>query len=153
MLVFIPKRRRKVLYSDLRPRLGEVFRRTGVAGEQGIEEGDLMPDHVHMMISISENLARPHRDDKNLDELNAWLLEKWFAYATSPSGTARLDDLNGRFSIASVARILERHRPSQRPVGDGIFHNSIFMDVDGIPLGANFVERPRDEVQSCDVLL
>jgi hypothetical protein len=27
------------------------------------------------------------------------------------------------------------------------------MDVDGIPLGANFVERPRDEVQSCDVLL
>ena len=90
---------------------------------------------------------------KNLDELNAWLLEKWFAYATSPSGTAGSDDLNGRFSIASVARILERHRPSQRPVGDGIFHNSIFGDVDGIPLGANFVERPRDEVQSCDVLL
>jgi hypothetical protein len=31
--------------------------------------------------------------------------------------------------------------------------NSVFMDVDGIPLGADFVKRLTDEVAGCDVLL
>lgn len=50
--VFIPKCRRKVLYGQLRSELGEVFRRLAEQKESRIEEGHLMPDHVHMMISI-----------------------------------------------------------------------------------------------------
>ena len=51
-VVFILKNRRKVLYAELRHYLGDVFR--SLAQQKGcrIEEGHLMVDHVHMMISI-----------------------------------------------------------------------------------------------------
>lgn len=51
-VVFIPKCRRKVLYGELRRHLGEVFRKLTEQKESRIEEGHLMPDHVHMMLSI-----------------------------------------------------------------------------------------------------
>jgi len=53
-LCFIPKLRRKTPYGDLRKYLGEVFRELARQRqrESKIEEGHLMPDHVHMMISI-----------------------------------------------------------------------------------------------------
>ena len=51
-VVFIPKCRRKTLYVQLRQYLGEVFRRLSEQKESRIEEGHLMPDHVHMLISI-----------------------------------------------------------------------------------------------------
>jgi putative transposase len=51
-VVFIPKCRRKKLYGELRKHLGEVFRELARRKECEILEGHLMPDHVHMMISI-----------------------------------------------------------------------------------------------------
>ena len=51
-VVFIPKYRKKVLYGALRRRLGEVLRRLAEQRESRVEEGHLMPDHVHMMIAI-----------------------------------------------------------------------------------------------------
>ena len=51
-VIFIPKCRRRVLYGELRKHLGEVLRRLAQQRESRIEEGHLMPDHVHMMISI-----------------------------------------------------------------------------------------------------
>jgi putative transposase len=51
-VVFIPKCRRKVLYKELRRPLGEGFRQLAKQKESRIEEGHLMPDHVHMMIAI-----------------------------------------------------------------------------------------------------
>jgi putative transposase len=51
-VVFIPKRRRKLLYGELRQHLGEVFRKLALQRESRVEEGHLMPDHVHMMLSI-----------------------------------------------------------------------------------------------------
>jgi len=51
-VVFIPKCRRKALYGQLREHLGEVFRELARRKECEIVEGHLMPDHVHMMISI-----------------------------------------------------------------------------------------------------
>jgi putative transposase len=56
-VVFIPKLRRKVLYGELRRYLGEVFRALAVQKESRIEEGHLMPDHVHMMIAIPPKYA------------------------------------------------------------------------------------------------
>jgi putative transposase len=41
-----------VLYEKLRAELGEVFHRLAGQKESRIEEGHLMPDHVHMMVSI-----------------------------------------------------------------------------------------------------
>ena len=56
-VVFIPKCRRKTLYVELRRHLGEVFRKLATQKESRIEEGHLMPDHVHMMISIPPKYA------------------------------------------------------------------------------------------------
>ena len=56
-VVFIPKCRRKTLYGELRRHLGEVFRRLAEQKESRVEEGHLMPDHVHMMISIPPKYA------------------------------------------------------------------------------------------------
>ena len=49
-VVFIPKCRRRTLYKQLRIHLGEVFRKLAAQKECRIEEGHLMPDHVHMLI-------------------------------------------------------------------------------------------------------
>src|SRR5271167_464494 len=56
-VIFIPKCRRKLLYVELRKYLGEVFRRLAEQKECRIEEGHLMSDHVHMMISIPPKYA------------------------------------------------------------------------------------------------
>ena len=40
------------LYVDLRRYLGEVFHQLALQKQSRIEEGHLMPDHVHMMLSI-----------------------------------------------------------------------------------------------------
>ena len=51
-VVFIPKGRRKTLYVHVRKDLGEVFRRLASQKECRIEEGHMMSDPAHMMISI-----------------------------------------------------------------------------------------------------
>jgi len=51
-VVFIPKYRRKALFKELRRHLGEVFRSLAQQKECRIEEGHLLDDHVHMLISI-----------------------------------------------------------------------------------------------------
>jgi REP element-mobilizing transposase RayT len=56
-IVFIPKCRRKTLYKELRPHLGEVFRQLARQKECRIEEGHLMVDHVHILISIPPKYA------------------------------------------------------------------------------------------------
>ena len=56
-VVFIPKYRRRTLYEQLRKHLGEVFRKLAAQKESRIEEGHLMPDHVHMMIAIPPKYA------------------------------------------------------------------------------------------------
>jgi len=56
-IVFIPKYRRKILFGQIRKELGEVFHRLARQKESLIEEGHVMPDHVHMMISIPPKYA------------------------------------------------------------------------------------------------
>ena len=51
-IVFAPKYRRKVIYSQIRSDVGEILRR--LCEYKGVEiiEGRLMPDHVHMLVAI-----------------------------------------------------------------------------------------------------
>ena len=51
-VVFIPKCRRKVLYQGIRQELGTVFRGLAEQWECRVEEGHLMPDHVHRLLSV-----------------------------------------------------------------------------------------------------
>ena len=55
--VLIPKCRRKTIYTNLRPLLGEVFRRLAQQREAKVLEGHLMPDNVHMLLSIPPKYA------------------------------------------------------------------------------------------------
>jgi REP-associated tyrosine transposase len=50
-VVFTPKYRKKLLFGLIRRQLGSVFRELARRKECQIEEGHLMPDHVHMLIT------------------------------------------------------------------------------------------------------
>ena len=51
-VVFIPKYRKKAIYGEWRGYLGEVLRRLAQQRESEVEEGHLLVDHVHMLLSI-----------------------------------------------------------------------------------------------------
>jgi putative transposase len=51
-VVWIPKYRKKAVYGELRRERGEVFRELAKQKESKIEEGHLLLDHMHMMVSI-----------------------------------------------------------------------------------------------------
>jgi putative transposase len=51
-VVFIPKYRRKALFGAIKKELGIIFKDLARQKESTIEEGHVMPDHVHMLISI-----------------------------------------------------------------------------------------------------
>jgi putative transposase len=56
-VVFIPKKRRKVLFGRARRCLGEIFHALARQKECQIVEGHLMADHVHMCIAIPPKYA------------------------------------------------------------------------------------------------
>ena len=51
-IVFTPKYRRKIIYNQLRKDIGEIMHE--LCKYKGVEiiEGHMMPDHVHMLLSI-----------------------------------------------------------------------------------------------------
>jgi len=51
-IVFIPKYRKKAIFGQIKKELGEVFHSLSEQRECVIEEGHMMPDHVHMLITI-----------------------------------------------------------------------------------------------------
>jgi putative transposase len=56
-LVFIPKRRKKVMFGNIRKALGPIFHELARQKESTIHEGHLLSDHVHMLISIPPKYA------------------------------------------------------------------------------------------------
>jgi len=56
-VVFIPKYRKKKLFGELRQYMGELFHELANQKECRIEEGHIMSDHVHMLISIPPKYA------------------------------------------------------------------------------------------------
>ena len=56
-VTIIPKYRRKNLFGQIRKELGGVFHRLAKQKESLIEEGHIMADHVHIMISIPPKYA------------------------------------------------------------------------------------------------
>jgi putative transposase len=51
-IVFIPKKRRKIFFGEIRKEMGSIFRELAQQKGCNIIEGHLMPDHVHMCIEI-----------------------------------------------------------------------------------------------------
>ena len=59
-VVFGSKYRTKRLYGDLRMELRDQFKKLALQKGCSIEEGHLMPDHVHMLISIPPKYSVAH---------------------------------------------------------------------------------------------
>ena len=59
-IVIIPKYRGKVLYGQVRRRVGEILRE--LCQQRGIDllEGKAMPDHVHMLLSVPPKFSIAH---------------------------------------------------------------------------------------------
>ena len=58
-MIFVPKRRRKVLYGEVRQQLQGIFHELvrHASREHQILEGHLLLDHVHMVIAIPPQYA------------------------------------------------------------------------------------------------
>jgi putative transposase len=56
-VVFIPKRRKKVIYGSIRKHLGRVLHELARQKESAIVDGHLRPDHIHMCVSIPPKYA------------------------------------------------------------------------------------------------
>ncbi len=56
-VVFIPKKRQKLIFGSIRKHLGEIFHELAKRKGVVIEEGHLMKGHVHMCISVLPKYA------------------------------------------------------------------------------------------------
>ena len=56
-VVFVPKRRRKALFGNIRQKLGTIFHELARQKECRIVQGHLLADHVHMCIEIPPKYA------------------------------------------------------------------------------------------------
>ena len=56
-VVFVPKRRRKALFGNIRQKLGAIFHELARQKECRIVQGHLLPDHVHICIEIPPKYA------------------------------------------------------------------------------------------------
>ena len=56
-IVFIPKKRRKVIYGKIRERLKEIFHDLALQKGCKIVEGHLVKDHIHMCVAIPPKLS------------------------------------------------------------------------------------------------
>ena len=56
-VIFVPKKRKKVIYGQIRKELGKIFHELSKQKESRIIEGNLSLDHVHMCIEIPPKYA------------------------------------------------------------------------------------------------
>jgi len=51
-VVILPKYRQKVFYGKFRPQVGKILRELCRLKEVALVEGNAMPDHIHMLLSV-----------------------------------------------------------------------------------------------------
>ena len=56
-IIFTPKYKRKIIYNSLRKDIGEYLSKLCKYKGVKLIEGHLMPDHVHMLVSIPPKLS------------------------------------------------------------------------------------------------
>ena len=106
-VVFIPKYRRKALFTALRKDLGQCFANWPAAQGCRVEEGHLRPDHVHMLLSIPPkyavaaivgylkgksaiHIARTYRGkERNFTGENFWARGYWVSTVGADEGAIR----------------------------------------------------------------
>src|SRR3989442_561585 len=77
-IVFVPKRRRRQLYGQIRRQLGAIFHALARQKECQIVEGHLLPDHVHICIAIPPKTMRGLGREKSARVLRQLHFEEGF---------------------------------------------------------------------------
>ena len=77
-VVFVPKYRKKRMYGKARSRVGEILKQLCRQKEVDVLEGHLMPDHIHMCMSVppkySIAFVRGLLKDKNAERIHRKIL-------------------------------------------------------------------------------
>jgi putative transposase len=113
-VVFTPKYRKKLLFGQIRRHLGTVFHELARRKECKIEEGHLMPDHVHILISIPPKYS--------VAEVIGYLKGKssiWIAQNIERKLRNFLVGVPGR-GVGAEGGALHGGRPEGRPEGNAL---------------------------------
>jgi putative transposase len=117
-VVFTPKYRKKVLFGQIRRHLGTVFHELARRKECQIEEGHLMPDHVHILMLIPPKCSVAEVIGYLKGKSSIWVAQNverkarnFLAFSTMLSLRAS----NTAKCISSWKTLLERYRPSPAP--------------------------------------
>jgi len=112
-VVFVPKRRRKVLFGKTRRQLEEVFHALAPQKECQILEGHLMPDHGYMCIAIRPEAPGgfgdrvPEKEERHRDCPALWQRAKFHGRAFLGSKACRV---HGRVRAGASPPIHPRTR-------------------------------------------
>ncbi len=74
-VVFIPKYRKKLIFGQIRKELGPILRDLAKRMETTVEEGHLMPDHVHMLLSIPPKYSEAHIVGTIIGKSSIWIAQ------------------------------------------------------------------------------
>ena len=124
--MFIPKYRKKAIYGGLREQLGEVLRQRALHRESRVEDGHLLVDHVHMLVSIPPKysvarwsaIARGRRDPHR-PRVGGSVPELRGA-ALLGAGVLRLDRGSRRASDSRIYPAAGTRRSAAGSVADGL---------------------------------
>ncbi len=75
-VVFVPKKRRSVLYGRIREALGPIFHALARQKECRIVEGHICKDHVHMCIEIPPKYAVASTVGFNEDDVRKYIQDQ-----------------------------------------------------------------------------
>ena len=145
-VVFVPKRRRKVIFGHVRRQLGAVFHALAKQKECEIVEGHLMPDHVHMGIAIPPKhpvasvigflkgksaiaVARMSGKERNFSGEHLWAR----GYAVSTVG----------FELEQVRKYIREQEAADGKVGVEVLAHNLAGGID--PESASAEDRVRSE--------
>ena len=109
-MVFIPKYRKKAIFGVIKKRLGDVFHELARRRESKIEEGHMMPDHVHMLISIPPKYSVAEVIGFMKGKSSIWIAQNVERKARNFTGhkfrlaAFRLDGRAGRGDVQSLHR-------------------------------------------------
>ena len=95
-VVFIPKYRKKAVFGKIKKNLGAVFHDLARRRECRIEEGHLMPDHVHMLVSIPPKYSVAEVIGFIKGKSSIWIAQNIERKAKNFTGTS-----SGRVDISS----------------------------------------------------
>ena len=116
-IVFAPKYRQKIIFSQIRASLGEILR--DLCKYKGVEilEGHLMPDHVHMLLEVDPQFGI-HKAVKSFKGYTSRILRQEFPYLKTKMPTLWTNSYFvstvGGAPLETVKQYIENQKTSQR---------------------------------------